>query len=68
MMRNDRIANRLSPGIVSGRSFRRASGLATRRFVTQSHVLSAPIARPRSLFVAATIAFALYLIGRRLSD
>ncbi len=30
--------------------------------------LSAPIASPRALFIAATIAIALYWIGRRLSD
>lgn len=40
----------------------------SRRFVTQSHALSTPMARPRSLFIAATIAVALYLLGRRLSD
>lgn len=38
------------------------------RFVQQSHALGTPIASPRALFVAATIAFALYIIGRRLSD
>jgi hypothetical protein len=33
----------------------------------QSHALSAPMTSPRSLFIAATIAVALYLIGRRMS-
>lgn len=37
------------------------------RFVTESHTLSAPITSPGALFVAAAVAVALYLIGRRLS-
>jgi hypothetical protein len=61
------------PGILSGVPFRRRAlptHEATRpsRFVTQSHALSAPIASPRSMFIALTVAIALYLIGRRLSD
>lgn len=38
------------------------------RFIQQSHAVSAPIASPRSLLLAATIAVALYFVGRRLSD
>lgn len=37
------------------------------RFVTQTHAIGAPMAQPRSLLVAGLIAFALYLLGRRLS-
>ncbi len=69
-MQTDRIAQfRTAPGIAAGSPGRRASpALGTPRFVTQSHALSAPIARPRSLFLAATIAIALYLLGRRISE
>ena len=38
------------------------------RFVTQSHALGAPMASPTSLLVAAAIAVAVYLVGRRLVD
>ena len=37
------------------------------RFVTQSHVLSAPIARPGPLAIAAAVAVALVLVTRRLT-
>jgi hypothetical protein len=59
-----------SPGIVSGSNGRQRPTFPTKpaRFVTQSHSLSAPIASPRSLFIAATIAVALYWIGRRISE
>ncbi len=58
-----------TPGILTGMSRRGANADAGRstRFVTQSHALSAPVASPRSVFIAATIALAIYLIGRRLS-
>lgn len=38
------------------------------RFVTQSHALGTPLANPAALAVAAAIAVALYLVGRKLSD
>jgi hypothetical protein len=62
-----------SPGILTGLGLRPSSRASReygrpRRFVMQSHVLSAPKTSPRSLFIAATIAIALYLIGRRLSE
>jgi len=50
----------------SNRSTR--DGHRSRRFVTQSHALSAPIARPGPLLVAATVAVAVMLIARRLID
>ena len=37
------------------------------RFVTQSHVLGAPFARPGSLAIAAAVAVALVLVTRRLT-
>lgn len=60
------------PGILPGDGDRRRGrqpGDAPHRlrFVTQSHALGTKGASPRSLFMAATIAVALYLIGRRLS-
>ena len=59
-----------SPGILTGGTGRVRSATASNagRFVTQSHALSTPIASPRSLFIAATIAVALYWIGRRISE
>lgn len=59
------------PGILSGFGPRHTprsvtGGRNASRFVMQSHVLNAPRANPRALLVAATIAFALYLIGRRI--
>ena len=41
---------------------------STTRFVMQSHALGTPLVSPGALLIAATIAFALYLIGCRLSD
>lgn len=42
--------------------------LRSPRFVTQSHALGAPMAKPASLILAAAIAVAVYLVGRRLVD
>jgi len=39
-----------------------------RRFVTQSHALGAPTARPGPLLIAATVVVAVVLIARRLID
>lgn len=69
-MRNLDTAVRV-PGILTGFGPRHTSRRATRgrnasRFVMQSHVLNAPLANPRALLVAATIALALYLIGSRI--
>jgi hypothetical protein len=60
----------LSPGITSGGNARHrpVAPMKPSRFVTQSHALSTPIASPRGLFLAATIAVALYWVGRRLSE
>ena len=41
---------------------------AARRFVTESHVLGAPIARPVPLLIAASVAIAVIWIARRLLD
>ncbi|MEO8937041.1 MAG: hypothetical protein ABI277_13770 [Burkholderiaceae bacterium] len=59
------------PGILSGFGPRHTlrsvtGGRHAARFVMQSHVLNAPRANPRALLVAAAIALALYLIGRRI--
>ena len=58
----------VSPGFARDRSLRPAHN-STRhgRFVTQSHVLSAPLARPTSLAIAAAVAVALVLVTRRLT-
>lgn len=62
----------LTPGILVDGASRRSTASANddrhlARFVTQSHALGVPMANPRALFIAAAIAVALYLIGRRLS-
>ncbi len=61
-----------TPGIVTDLrpqlQRRVARGGRSSRFVMQSHNVSAPIASPGALFVAAAIAVALYLVGRRISD
>lgn len=63
----------LAPGILVGALSRRSTAPANddrhaTRFVTQSHALGRPIANPQALLIAAAIAVALYLIGRKLSD
>jgi hypothetical protein len=37
------------------------------RYVTQSHPVSAPMANPTAIVIAAVIAIGLYFLGRRLS-
>jgi hypothetical protein len=67
-----RATRSLTPGITAGAPRRpMPSTIRPRksaRFVTTSHSLSAPAASPSGVLVAATIAIALYFLGRRLSD
>lgn len=59
----------LAPGFGIYGSYRPSRDVRrTRRFVTESHALGAPIARPGPLLVAATVAIAVVLIARRLID
>lgn len=58
----------LAPGFGRDRSMRPArDNVRHGRFVTQSHVLSAPIARPGPIAIAAAVAVALVLVTRRLT-
>lgn len=58
----------VSPGFARDRSLRPSHNSAGHgRFVTQSHALSAPRARPASLAIAAAVAVALVLVTRRLT-
>jgi len=58
----------LAPSAVRARSTRGIGSIRRSRFVMESHLAGAPVYSPRAILIAATIAVALYLIGRRLSD
>ena len=58
-------SNRIMIGLAPARISRAHRDGRPRRYVMQTHALSAPRASSRSLFIAGLIAVALYFVGRK---